>query len=133
MGSSCERRTLAVSAIVIRMDQVRAGRALAQRASDLAGVGRRLVAARLAKGLRQRDLAGISGLGTNTIANWETGARRPRIDQLALVLPVLEVSSDWIYFADDRALSWQVREAVLRALETLASDSTAAPTASDAA
>lgn len=108
-----------MSAIIVRMDQVRAGRVLAQRASDLAAVGRRLVAARTAKGLRQRDLAAISGLGTNTIANWETGTRRPRVDQLALVLPVLEVSSDWIYFADDRALAWQVREAVLAAMEKL--------------
>lgn len=122
-----------MSAIVIRMDQVKAGRILAQRASDLVGVARRIVAARTAKGLRQRDLAAISGLGTNTLANWETAARRPRIDQLALILPVLEVSSDWIYFGDDRALNWQVRDAVLSALAKFDSDSPSPSAVTDAA
>jgi transcriptional regulator with XRE-family HTH domain len=115
------------------MDQVKAGRILAQRASDLMGVARRIVAARTAKGLRQRDLASISGLGTNTIANWETAVRRPRIDQLALILPVLEVSSDWVYFGDDRALTWQVRDAVLDALAKLDIPAPGIAAATDAA
>jgi DNA-binding transcriptional regulator YiaG len=114
-----ERRSLPVSAIIIRMEHIRAGHVLAQRASDLAGMAQRLIAARQAKGLRLTDLAVMSGLGTNTIANWEAGQRRPRIDQLAMVLPILDVTSDWVYFGDDRELAWQTREAIMREMATL--------------
>ena len=67
-----------------------------------------------------RSQAAMSGLGTNTLGNWEGAQRRPRIDQLAMVLPILEVTADWVYFADDRALAWHVREAIMRELAALA-------------
>ena len=94
------------------METFRAGRQLAQRASDLDGIGRRLIASREAQGLRIRDLAEQSGVANNTISNWEAGDKRPSVDQVALVLPILRVTLDWVYFGDDNGLDWQTREAI---------------------
>lgn len=98
--------------MIIRMQDIRTGRALERAALDLVAIGRRLVAARRAAGLTLTELARLAGLSTSTIANWETGANRPRVDQLGRVLPLLRVTSDFIYYGIDDGLHWSVREAV---------------------
>jgi transcriptional regulator with XRE-family HTH domain len=108
-----------VNAIVICMDKLRAGRQLAQAAADHESIGRRLIAARQAAGMQAVELAAASGVAPNAISNWENGTRRPSVDQLALVLPILRVSSDWIYYANDAGLDWRVKEAVERELDRL--------------
>ncbi|CAB4128026.1 HTH_XRE domain containing protein [uncultured Caudovirales phage] len=105
-----------MTAIIVRMETFRAGRQLAQRASDLNSIGRRLEASREAQGLRLTDLADQSGVAKNTLSNWEAGTKRPSLDQVALVLPILRVTLDWVYFGDDGALDWQVREAIVNQL-----------------
>ncbi len=109
-----------MSAIIVPMDKARAGRLLAQRASDLRLVARRLIAARQAAGLRHADVVAGSGVGSSQYAQWEMARSRPRVDQLGLVLPFLDVTSDWIYFGDDRGLSWEKRAALLQEMEKLA-------------
>lgn len=108
-----------MSAIIIPMEPARTGRLLAQKASDLGAIARRVVAARLAIGMRHTDLVQVSGVTSPQLANWEGGKTRPRIDQLALVLPILGVTSDWVYFGDDRGLTWEKREALAKALDGL--------------
>jgi transcriptional regulator with XRE-family HTH domain len=108
-----------VSAIIIPMEPARTGRLMAQKASDLGAIARRLVASRVACGLRHTDLVAVSGITSPQLANWEGAKTRPRVDQLALVLPILGVTSDWVYFGDDRALPWEKREAIQRALDDL--------------
>ena len=105
-----------MSAILVRMENLRAGRQLAQRASDLDSIGRRLTASREAQGLRITDLAANSGVAKNTISNWEAGDRRPSLDQVALVLPILNITLDWVYFGDDAGLDWKIRESILKYL-----------------
>lgn len=117
--------------MIIRMQDIRTGRALELAALDLAAVGRRLVAARRAAGLTPTELARLAGLSTSTIANWETGANRPRVDQLGRVLPILRVTSDFVYYGIDDGLHWSVKEAVAGALHavTAADPRTASETA----
>jgi transcriptional regulator with XRE-family HTH domain len=50
--------------------------------------------ARLARGLRQRDVAEALEVETPTIQRWETGARTPNAKDLAKLADVLEVSVD---------------------------------------
>jgi transcriptional regulator with XRE-family HTH domain len=115
------RRSLLATAIVIHMDQIRAGQALARTAANVEGIARRLIAARRAQGLRNTELAAKSGVNKNTISNWETAIKRPSIDQLALVLPVLDVTADFVFFGDDRSLRWEVRERIMAELARLPS------------
>jgi transcriptional regulator with XRE-family HTH domain len=105
--------------MVIFMTDILTGRALERAALDLVAIGRRLVAARIAAGLTPTELCRRAGLTTSTLANWETGANRPRVDQLGRVLPILRVTSDFVFYGIDSGLSWDVREAIARALETL--------------
>jgi transcriptional regulator with XRE-family HTH domain len=105
-----------MSAMIIPMDKARAGRLLAQRASDLRAVARRMLAARRAAGLRSVDICAGAGITSSQLSNWEAAKSRPRVDQLGLILPFLDVTSDWIYFGDDRGLSWTKREALLAAV-----------------
>lgn len=113
-----------MTAIVYCMETIRPGRRLARAAADVDGIARRLVAARLAAGLRPVELAAASGVGRNTIGNWESGIKRPSVDQLAYVLPVLKVTLDYVFFGDDTALPWDVRARIEAQIETL---STPAP------
>lgn len=58
----------------------------------------------------------MTGVAPNALSNWEQGIRRPSLDQVALLLPALDVTLDFIYFGDDRGLSWDVREAIIAAI-----------------
>lgn len=106
-------------AIIISMTEILTGRRLEKAAQDLEAVGRRLIAARLAAGLSPTELAKRAGLTTSTLANWESGANRPRVDQLGRVLPILRVTSDWVFYGIDHHLPWDVREAIAAALATV--------------
>jgi len=116
-----------MSAIIIRMIDVRTGRDLELAALDLVAVGRRLVAARLAAGLSPTALANAAGLSTSTLANWEGGANRPRVDQLGRILPILQVTSDFVFYGVDGALRWDVRERISQHLADAAPAATPAP------
>lgn len=102
--------------MIVCMTSILTGRRLEQAAQDLKAIGRRLVAARLAAGLTPSELCRRAGLTTSTLANWESGANRPRVDQLGRVLPILRVTSDFVFYGVDTALPWDVREAVAAAL-----------------
>lgn len=55
------------------------------------GVGDRIKEARKAKGWTQSSLAEKSGVATITISQYETGKRKPRIEQLEAISNALEV------------------------------------------
>lgn len=105
-----------MNGIILRMPVSRSSQALCRRVADVAAIARRLVAARRAKKLRQIDLARMTGVAPNALSNWEQGIRRPSLDQVVLLLPALDVTLDFIYFGDDRGLSWEVREAIMAAM-----------------
>jgi transcriptional regulator with XRE-family HTH domain len=112
-------------AIIISMTEIVTGRTLERAALDLPAIGRRLVAARVAAGLTPTELCRRAGLTTSTLANWESGANRPRVDQLGRILPILRVTSDFVFYGVDAGLAWEVREAIAQALAQLPSSSDA--------
>jgi DNA-binding XRE family transcriptional regulator len=120
-----EWKELAVSASVVPMEPVRAGRALITRASDFRDIGRRIIAGRKVRGMRPTDLAATIGVGTNVLAMWETGQRRPNIEHAAMLIAVFGTTLDWLYFGRDEGLDWQVREKLLAMLETITVDDVA--------
>jgi transcriptional regulator with XRE-family HTH domain len=105
--------------MIICMTEILTGRRLELAAQDLRAIGRRLIAARLAAGLTPTELCKRAGLTTSTLANWESGANRPRVDQLGRVLPLLRVTSDFVFYGADGGLTWDVREAIDRAMASL--------------
>lgn len=108
-----------MSAKIIIMTNVKAGRSLSEAAQDTHAIGRRLQAARLAAGLRQRDIAALAGVGQSSAANWETGTRRPKVSEAARLIPVLQITLDWLYLGDDRGLRWDTREKIQKFLADL--------------
>jgi transcriptional regulator with XRE-family HTH domain len=108
-----------MSAKIIIMSNVKAGRSLSEAAQDTHAIGRRLQAARLAAGLRQRDIAALAGVGQSSAANWETGTRRPKVSEAARLIPVLQITLDWLYLGDDRGLRWDTREKIQKFLADL--------------
>ncbi len=98
------------------MGELRTKKALMDRVTDQAAIGRRVRAARRVAGLRQRDLAQVCSTTPNAVTNWEAGTRRLGISQAAMLLPILRVTLDWLYLGDDRGLDWEKREALAAAL-----------------
>ena len=109
-----------MSASIVPMQHVRAGRHLVTKASDFSEIGRRIVAGRKMRGMRPTDLAATIGVGTNVLAMWETGARRPNIEHASMLIAVFGVTLDWLYYGSDQGLDWQLREALLAQLEDVA-------------
>ena len=69
--------------------------------SKTAELGARIASIRTLRGLRQTDLAKRVGVSSQTICNWETGARVPRADLLGMLCDVLDCSSDYLLGLDD--------------------------------
>ncbi|WP_206934177.1 helix-turn-helix domain-containing protein [Roseococcus thiosulfatophilus] len=108
-----------MTAIILAMDPSRTGRAMARRASDLKAIGWRLVLARTAAGLASGELAARGGIEANTYSNWEGGTNRPRVDQVAQVLPLLSITLDYVFLGDETGMTYEARERIAEAREKL--------------
>lgn len=106
-----------MNAIIVSMQTLRAGRTLVRRANALAEIGLRFRAAREAAGLRKVDLSASTGIAENTLSQWESGQRRPSLDQALLALPALRITLDWLYFGEESGLLAAVRDGVLAKLD----------------
>jgi transcriptional regulator with XRE-family HTH domain len=96
-----------MTAIIVPMDKIRAGRQLAMRAAATRDIGLRVAAARIAAGMSQADLCKMAGLASSMVSQWERGKHRPSLDQIAPLLPLLEVSLDYLFLGETRGLSWE--------------------------
>lgn len=105
-----------MSGYVIRMEPIRIGRQRAKLAADFSAIGRRIIAGRLVVGLRATDLAAAVGVGTNVLAMWEGGARRPTIDHGTVLTTIFGVTLEWLYLGDDKGIDWHLRENLMRAM-----------------
>lgn len=56
---------------------------------DLKGVGARIHALRLTRGLSQEELADLVGVDQSTISHWESGHHSPDVLQIMRLLEVL--------------------------------------------
>jgi len=59
-------------------------------------VGERIKKAREARGLKQKDLAGILGMNRSNISRMESGYVMPKIDTLLKIKETLHISIDWL-------------------------------------
>lgn len=63
---------------------------------DAATLGDRLMAARMAAGLSQEDLAGQIGVKLTTLDAWENDWKEPRANRLQMLTGLLGVSLGWL-------------------------------------
>lgn len=59
-------------------------------------MGARIASMRTLRRMKQSDLARALGTSTQTISNWETGARVPRADMVRALCIALNCTSDYI-------------------------------------
>jgi len=63
---------------------------------NIATLGDRLSAGREDAGLSQKQLAGMIGVKTSVIKDWENDAKEPRANRLQMLAGVLGVSVGWL-------------------------------------
>jgi transcriptional regulator with XRE-family HTH domain len=73
--------------------------------SDMATFGDRLVGAREALGLSQRDLAHRLGVRTETLKGWEEDRTEPRSNRLQILAGILNVSIRWLLTGEGEGVS----------------------------
>lgn len=67
-------------------------------ATDLRAIGERIIQTREALEMSAADFARFVGLSTQALSNYETGYRRPQLDQAVQIVRRTGVTLDWIYF-----------------------------------
>jgi transcriptional regulator with XRE-family HTH domain len=73
-------------------DKIKSTKSRQKRMKDAKTLGKKLLAARLEKGLTLEQLVGLSGVGIGTISELERGLRMPNTSTLMSLAGVLEVS-----------------------------------------
>lgn len=63
-----------------------------------------LKAARVNKGLTQRQAAELIGVTAETIGSWETGKRSPNLDKIPSILRTYEVNFDELIFSSKSSI-----------------------------
>jgi transcriptional regulator with XRE-family HTH domain len=64
-------------------------------------------------------------LNSSQVSQWASGARRPKLDTILMILPTLKVTMQYIYIGDDTGLDYETRM-TLAALEREEAESEAA-------
>lgn len=68
--------------------------------ASVAEIARRIVATREALGLRSVDVCNDLGFRSNMYAQWESGDRRPNLDDMIRFCARYGLTLDWIYRGD---------------------------------
>lgn len=72
-------------------------------------IGRRLTATRLALDhTNAAEFAELVGLTPQALNNYETGIRRPNVDQAVKIVQATGVTLDWIYLGDRSGLPHRI-------------------------
>jgi len=82
---------------------------------ELAQIGNRLRAARLALGLTQKELYEAIGVKAATWNHWESGKRMPDPMAMTEFYRLHGVTMEWIYAGDPKGLPFSVAQTVLKA------------------
>jgi transcriptional regulator with XRE-family HTH domain len=105
-----------VSAIIVPMDKIRAGRRLLVAGSPRE-VSWRLAAAMKVAGLSQADIVRQLGFGSSQVSQWLSGRNRPSLDNLYLLLPFLDVDLNYLLLGEVGSLTYAKRDALLAAYD----------------
>jgi transcriptional regulator with XRE-family HTH domain len=74
----------------------------------LAAIARRLRATRDALELKKGQFAGLAGIASNTYSQWESGKRRPHLDEAIRLADAHRITLDWIYLGDASGLPLKI-------------------------
>jgi transcriptional regulator with XRE-family HTH domain len=85
-----------MTAIIYSMDARSASRRMAQIVNDREQIGMRLEAARVAAGLSNAELCRLTGLPSSQVSQYESGLYRPGYEAVAVMLPHIDVTFDYI-------------------------------------
>ncbi|MBB3996900.1 helix-turn-helix transcriptional regulator [Aureimonas pseudogalii] len=80
--------------------------------TDIRAIGQRLIQTRAALGMSQADFARFLDFSTAALSNYETGLRRPNLDQAFVIVRRTGVTLDWIYFGDRSGLPLRLAEKI---------------------
>jgi len=83
-----------------------------------AAIGRRLRATRDALDLKQGEFVAVCDIAQNTYSQWETGARRPSIDEAIRLCDAHRLTLDWIYLGDASGLPLKITSKLPRSMFT---------------
>lgn len=76
--------------------------------TDPRAIGERIVLTREAMGMSAAEFARFLGFGTQALSNYETGLRRPSLDQAFVIVQKAGVTLDWIYLGDVSGLPLRI-------------------------
>ena len=79
-------------------------------------IGRRLRATRKALDLKQGPFLALCDIAQNTYSAWETGARRPSVDEAARLCDAHKLTLDWIYLGDASGLPLKITSKLPRSM-----------------
>ncbi len=82
--------------------------------AKMTDIGKRLTAARATTGLNQSDYAAKAGIAQNTYNQYETGAKRPSVDNAIRLCETYSLTLDWIYRGEPSGLSYQLWATIQR-------------------
>lgn len=77
-------------------------------------IAERLRVTREAMGLRPRDIAAATGIRPNAYVQYESGYRRPNLEDMIRYAEVYGVPLDWIYRGDPSSLPFRIANIVLK-------------------
>jgi transcriptional regulator with XRE-family HTH domain len=81
--------------------------------TDLKAIGLRLELTRLALGFdHQNRFCGRAGIATNTYNQYETGDRRPAVENAVALCEAYDLTLDWIYRGDPSGLRYDLRDKI---------------------
>lgn len=80
--------------------------------TDIRAIGQRIVQTRAALDMSQADFARFLGFSTAALSNYETGLRRPSIDQAFAIVRATGVTLDWIYMGNRSGLPLRLAEKI---------------------
>ena len=75
-------------------------------------IAARLILTREALGLTPTELCRLTGIKTNTYANWETAFSRPGLGEARVMRRTLGYTLDWIYEGDRSGLPMKLAVAI---------------------
>lgn len=76
--------------------------------NDLIAIGERITMIREALGMIPADFARLVDLTTQSLSNYETGYRRPNLDQAFKIARKTGATLDYIYFGDESGLPQRI-------------------------
>ena len=87
-------------------------KAIGPKQEEINQIAARLILTREALELRPTELCRLTGIKTNTYANWETAVSRPGLGEAKVLRKVLGYSLDWIYEGDRSGLPMKLATAI---------------------